>query len=196
MYLEKLQKIATTTVNDKYKGKWFMWWNSKLYCQQSQIYYQSQYPKINGWLPKCFHLTTFSNIYVVLIFYPCSYICKCLKMTKKYTILTIVLSPSISSPQWNEHNPKDIEVCWNLQMVFWLVTLHYFCFVWSLKKWGAMWNHTLHHMVFHSQMIGGQFMSCLLCSPMVTTQILLNVSKIFICCFVIWSVYIGCIILK
>lgn len=28
MSLEKLQKIATTPVNDKYKGKWLKWWNS------------------------------------------------------------------------------------------------------------------------------------------------------------------------
>lgn len=28
MSLEKLQKIATTPVNDKYIGKWLMWWNS------------------------------------------------------------------------------------------------------------------------------------------------------------------------
>jgi hypothetical protein len=28
MTLEKLQKIATTPVDDKYKVKWLKWWNS------------------------------------------------------------------------------------------------------------------------------------------------------------------------
>ena len=38
MTLEKLQKIATTPVDDKYKVKWLKWWNSSPMTREALLF--------------------------------------------------------------------------------------------------------------------------------------------------------------